>query len=78
METLALIESIKLMVGFMRDKEQKIKYINGRWCDVINDVYLSAGWHVVSIHPVSDRNEIGAYVILEKQKPILPNEYPIE
>ena len=62
----------------MSDKEQKIKYINGRWCDSINETYLAMGWRIVSIHPVSDRDEIGAYVILEKPKPILPNEYPLD
>ena len=52
----------------MRDKKQKIKYINGCWCDVINECYLDIGWNIVSIYPVSNKTDIGAYILLEKEE----------
>jgi hypothetical protein len=66
------------MVGSVKNKQQKIKFINGRWCDDINVTYLSHGWEIVSIHPVASKDEIGAYVILEKEElaaPVKPIEY---
>lgn len=50
----------------MKNKKQEIKYIDGRWCDTVNDYYLKDGWQVVSIHPVASKDQIGAYVLLEK------------
>ena len=50
----------------MKNKKQEIKYIDGRWCDTVNDYYLKDGWQVVSIHPVDSKDQIGAYVLLEK------------
>ena len=51
----------------MRGK-QIIKYIDGRYCDGVNNFYLDDGWRVISITPVSDRDHYGAYVVLEKEK----------
>ena len=63
----------------MNNKEQKIKYIKDRWCDSVNDSYLAEGWHVVSIYPAASKDNIGAYVLLERTKPYIPyHEYPID
>lgn len=64
---LAHIEYIKRMVEFVKNK-QKIKYVDGNCgCDTINRLYLDCGWRVVSIHTAGSRNDVGAYVLLEKQ-----------
>jgi hypothetical protein len=52
----------------MRDKEQKVKYIDGRWCDTINECYLNNGWYVVMIVPATTKTQTGAYVVLEREK----------
>lgn len=51
----------------MKNKVQKIKYIEGRWCDTVNEVYLDKGWTIVSAHPVATKTEIGMYVVMEKE-----------
>lgn len=69
METPALIEYIRKMVECMKDKKQKIKYIDGNYgCDTVNRLYLDCGWRVVSIHTAGSRNDVGAYVLLEKEE----------
>ena len=50
----------------MKNKKQKIIYIDSRWCDTINDYYLKEGWQVVSIHPIASKDQIAAYILLEK------------
>lgn len=55
------------MVEYMKNKKQEIKYIDGRWCDTVNDYYLKDGWQVVSIHPIASKDQIAAYVLLEKE-----------
>ena len=52
------------MVKYMKNK---IKYIDGKFCDTINEIYLDNGWKVISIHPVSTYNTIGCYVLMEKK-----------
>lgn len=73
---LALIEYIKRMDEFMRDKEQKVKYIDGRWCDsAINESYLNNGWYVVMLVPATTETQTGAYVVLEREKePEIPED----
>lgn len=62
------IECIKGTVWFVKDKVQKIKYIEGRWCDTVNEIYLDrGGWTIVSVHPVATKNEFGIYVVMEKE-----------
>lgn len=51
----------------MKNKKQQIVYINSRWCDTINDCYLKNGWQIVSIHPIATKDQIAAYVLLEKE-----------
>ena len=51
----------------MKNKKQEIKYIDGRWCDTVNNYYLKDGWQVVSIHPIASKDQIAAYVLLEKE-----------
>lgn len=56
------------MVECMKNKKQKIKYIDGNYgCDALNRLYLDCGWRVVSIHTAGSRNDVGAYVLLEKE-----------
>lgn len=65
---LALIEYIRKMVECMKNKKQKIKYIDGNYgCDTLNRLYLDCGWRVVSIHTAGSKNDVGAYVLLEKE-----------
>ena len=55
------------MVEFVKNK-QKIKYVDGNYgCDTLNRLYLECGWRVVSIHTAGSRNDVGAYVLLEKE-----------
>ena len=55
----------------MKNKKQKIKYVDGNYgCDTLNRLYLDCGWRVVSIHTAGSRNEVGAYVLLEKEDEI--------
>jgi hypothetical protein len=55
----------------MKNKKQKIKYIDGNYdCDTLNRLYLDCGWRVASIHTAGSRNDIGAYVLLEKEDEI--------
>ena len=68
MEIPAPIGFIRKMVKCMRDKEQKVKYIDGRWCDTINECYLNNGWYVAMIVPVTTKTQTGAYVVLEREK----------
>lgn len=69
METPALIECIRKMVECMKNKRQKIRYIDGSYgCDALNRLYLDCGWRVVSIHTAGSRNDVGAYVLLEKEE----------
>lgn len=64
-----LIEYIRKMVECMKNKKQKIKYIDGNYgCDTLNRLYLDCGWRIVSIHTAGSRNDIGAYVLLEKEE----------
>ena len=59
----------------MRDKEQKVKYIDGRWCDTVNECYLNNGWYVAMIVPATTKTQTGAYVVLEREKePEIPEE----
>ena len=60
----------------MRDKEQKVKYIDGRWCDsAINESYLNNGWYVVMLVPATTETQTGAYVVLEREKePEIPED----
>lgn len=59
----------------MRDKEQKVKYIDGRWCDTINESYLNNGWYVVMLVPATTKAQTGAYVVLEREKePEIPED----
>ena len=52
----------------MKNKKQKIRYIDGNYgCDTLNRLYLDCGWRVVSIHTAGSRNDVGAYVLLEKE-----------
>lgn len=51
----------------MKNKKQKIVYVDSRWCDTINDNYLKEGWQVVSIHPIASKDQIAAYILLEKE-----------
>ena len=51
----------------MKNKQQKIKYIEGRWCETINECYLNTGWTIISVHPVATQNEIGIYVVMERE-----------
>ena len=52
----------------MKNKKQKIKYIDGNYgCDTLNRLYLDCGWRVISIHTAGSRNDVGAYVLLEKE-----------
>lgn len=52
----------------MKNKKQKIKYVDGDYgCDILNRLYLDCGWKVVSIHTAGSRNDVGAYVLLEKE-----------
>jgi hypothetical protein len=46
-----------------------MKYIEGN-CDfdTINRLYLECGWRIASIHTDGSRNNIGAYVLLEKEE----------
>ena len=56
------------MVECMKNKKQKIRYIDGNYgCDTLNRLYLDCGWRVVSIHTAGSRNDVGAYVLLEKE-----------
>ena len=69
METPALIEYIRKMVECMKNKKQKIKYIDGNCgCDTLNRLYLDCGWKIVSINTVSSKTDRGAYVLLEKEE----------
>ena len=52
----------------MKNKKQQIVYINDRWCDGINEFKLEEGWQVVSIHPIATKDQIAAYVLLEKEE----------
>ena len=52
----------------MRDKEQKVKYIDGKWCDTVNECYLNNGWYVAMIVPATTKTQTGAYVVLEREK----------
>ena len=52
----------------MKNKKQQIVYINDRWCDRINEFKLEEGWQVVSIHPIATKDQIAAYVLLEKEE----------
>lgn len=57
------------MVEYMKNKKQKIKYIDDSYsCDILNRLYLDCGWRVVSIHTAGSRNDVGAYVLLEKEE----------
>ena len=57
------------MVECMKNKKQKIKYIDGNYsCDTINRLYLDCGWRIVSIHAGGSKNDVGAYVLLEKEE----------
>ena len=57
------------MVEYMKNKKQKIKYIDSNCdCDTLNRLYLDCGWRVVSIHTAGSRNDVGAYVLLEKEE----------
>ena len=52
----------------MKNKKQKIKYVDSNFgCDTLNRLYLDCGWRVVSIHTAGSRNDVGAYVLLEKE-----------
>lgn len=64
---LAPIEYIRKMVKYMKNKKQKIEYIDSYQCNRINNYYLKDGWQVVSIHPISSKDQIGAYILLEKE-----------
>lgn len=65
---LAHTEYIRKMVECMKNKKQKIKYIDGNYgCDTLNRLYLDCGWRIVSIHTAGSKNDIGAYVLLEKE-----------
>ena len=53
----------------MKNKKQKIKYIDSNYgCDTLNRLYLDYGWKVVSIHTAGSKSDVGAYVLLEKEK----------
>lgn len=57
------------MVECMKNKKQKIKYVDGNYgCDTLNRLYLDCGWRVVSIYTASSRNDVGAYILLEKEE----------
>ena len=61
------IEYTRKMVEYMKNKKQQIVYIDGRWCDTVNEYYLKDGWQVVSIHPIASKEQIAAYILLEKE-----------
>ena len=50
----------------MKNKIQKIVFIDGSYCGFIND-YLEKDWCVVSVNPVGTKQIYGAYVVLEKE-----------
>lgn len=51
----------------MKNKIQKVEYINGNWCSTINEYYLKDDWYIVMIVPATTRDHVGAYVLLEKE-----------
>lgn len=51
----------------MKNKKQQIIYVDSRWCDAVNDYYLKEGWQVASIHPIASKDQIAAYILLEKE-----------
>ena len=54
----------------MKNKKQQIIYIDGRWCDRVNEFELKEGWQIVSIHPIATKDQIAAYILLEKEDSI--------
>ena len=70
-EIVAPIVFTRKMVQYMKNKIQKILYIEGSFfgCDKVNS-YLRDGWSVVSICSASTHSLPCAFVIIEREEEV--------